>query len=166
VTPRDLAAALTVGAISGMFPIPGATSLVCVALCWLLRTNLVVAQVVNLVITPIEIAAIPGLVCDAICPSFPLPLCLSHAAFSSLGAALLRVDASLSVASLTAGLSKSVWATIVEFQAALGCAIFAWFVASLVLAPLLFVGLKPIVSRMLPDPAKLKPPAVDPLHRL
>jgi hypothetical protein len=54
-----LARAVVIGELSGVFPLPGATSVVCLALTLALRANVVVAQAVNLALTPVEIALLP-----------------------------------------------------------------------------------------------------------
>lgn len=54
---------MAVGTVSGVFPLPGATTVVCLALCALTRANMLVANVTNLLLTPVDILLIPSFVC-------------------------------------------------------------------------------------------------------
>lgn len=69
---KVLSLSIAVGLVSGIFPVPGlnnlqtlrsrvsirflgTTSLVCIALCMLLKCNIPAAQLINLIVTPIEL---------------------------------------------------------------------------------------------------------------
>jgi len=56
ITPSNLAAALVVGLVGGLFPVPGVTTVVVFALVFVLRVNMIAAQVVNLLATPLQVA--------------------------------------------------------------------------------------------------------------
>ena len=53
---EGLARSLLVGLLGGLFPIPGVTAVVCYLLHRLCRTNLVVVQVLNLCVTPLQLS--------------------------------------------------------------------------------------------------------------
>jgi uncharacterized protein (DUF2062 family) len=54
-TPRHLSFSIAVGACTGVFPVPGLTTAICLALVALFRLNVIVAQTINLALTPVEL---------------------------------------------------------------------------------------------------------------
>jgi len=55
-SPRELALAVSLGVIIGMFPIQGTTTMICIAISLIFRLNLVVIQIANYLSIPLMIA--------------------------------------------------------------------------------------------------------------
>ena len=106
---RRLAFSLAIGLTCGMFPIPGLTTLPVLAAAFALSLNVPIAQVVNLCVTPLNLATV-------------VP-------FKHLGEAILRADpVPLSVSELAAGLRTAPLATLGTTGWALVYAVFGWLV--------------------------------------
>eukprot|EP01029_Cantina_marsupialis_P013003 TRINITY_DN28834_c0_g1_i2.p1 TRINITY_DN28834_c0_g1~~TRINITY_DN28834_c0_g1_i2.p1 ORF type:complete len:118 (-),score=16.27 TRINITY_DN28834_c0_g1_i2:233-586(-) len=59
ITPRSLALSVAVGFVCGLFPIPGTTSLITLIPLFFFDVNAIICQVVNFMLTPLEIAMVP-----------------------------------------------------------------------------------------------------------
>jgi uncharacterized protein (DUF2062 family) len=57
-TPHELALAIAAGAVLGVFPLMGATTLFCAGVAWAFRLNLVAIQVANYAVYPVQLACI------------------------------------------------------------------------------------------------------------
>eukprot|EP01126_Amoeba_proteus_P022622 TRINITY_DN2281_c0_g1_i4.p1 TRINITY_DN2281_c0_g1~~TRINITY_DN2281_c0_g1_i4.p1 ORF type:complete len:150 (+),score=18.13 TRINITY_DN2281_c0_g1_i4:61-510(+) len=53
---EELSLSIAFGITGGLFPIPGVTTFVCFLFVWLFNVNMVVCQVVNLLLTPLQLA--------------------------------------------------------------------------------------------------------------
>jgi len=60
MTPHSLSLAVAVGFVGGLFPVPGATTIVTGILCGVFRANLAVAQMLNFLVTPLEFLLMPA----------------------------------------------------------------------------------------------------------
>ncbi|MGB0123393.1 MAG: DUF2062 domain-containing protein [Silvibacterium sp.] len=58
ITPQKVALSLACGVVCGLFPVPGATTLLCAAVALLFRLNLPAVQLVNYFIYPAQLALI------------------------------------------------------------------------------------------------------------
>jgi uncharacterized protein (DUF2062 family) len=57
-TPHELALAIAAGAVLGVFPLLGTTTLLCAGAAWAFRLNLVAIQVANYVVYPVQLACV------------------------------------------------------------------------------------------------------------
>jgi uncharacterized protein (DUF2062 family) len=118
VSPEKLSLSIAFGAVIGILPILGATTLICAAIAIILRLNLPAIQLFNYLVYPLQILLI-------------IP-------FMTLGAYLFHVDLPpLSVAELTVLFQENFWGTLSAFMETIIYAIIAWF---LLCAPL-FAGI-------------------------
>jgi uncharacterized protein (DUF2062 family) len=58
ITPEKIALSIALGVVCGLFPIMGATTLLCVGAALALRLNQVAIQVVNYLMSPLQVAGI------------------------------------------------------------------------------------------------------------
>jgi uncharacterized protein (DUF2062 family) len=58
LTPELMALSFAFGFTGGLFPIPGVTTLVCLAFIYVYKLNLAACQLINFLITPLELAMI------------------------------------------------------------------------------------------------------------
>jgi uncharacterized protein (DUF2062 family) len=58
ITPEEIALSLAMGVVCGLFPITGATTLLCVAAAFCLGLNQVAVQIVNYVMSPFQLGGI------------------------------------------------------------------------------------------------------------
>lgn len=59
ITPTKLALSISLGVICGLFPIPGTTALLCILAALVFKLNQVIINVINLILTPINVLMIP-----------------------------------------------------------------------------------------------------------
>ena len=128
ISPEKLSLSMALGAVIGIFPILGSTTLICTAIALILRLNLPAIQLSNYLVYPLQIVLI-------------IP-------FISLGAFIFQVDAPpLSVQELTALFQQDFWGTIASFFDSIMRAIVAWFLICAPLSPVLYFGLVPIFRK-------------------
>jgi len=58
ITPQKVALSLACGIVCGLFPIPGTTTLLCVAVALIFRLNVPAVQLVNYLISPVQLLLI------------------------------------------------------------------------------------------------------------
>lgn len=58
ITPEKVALSIALGVVCGLFPIMGATTLLCIAAASAMRLNQVAIQVVNYLMSPLQVAGI------------------------------------------------------------------------------------------------------------
>jgi hypothetical protein len=134
ISPRRLAASLTLGALFGLLPVVWGSSLLCLATAYLLRLNPVAMQLAN-------------------CAVFPLQIAL-FAPFFKLGALLFGT------APPSAGLvldwrwcRDHPWDALEQLLSANGAAVAAWALTAAALFPLCYLMLRPGLARVCgPDP--------------
>jgi len=154
---RELTLALSFGIVGALFPLPGVTSLVCLLLAWLVpyvvnvrgvvssgangggKLNVAAMQIVNLLLTPLELALIV--------PHMSLGTWL----FASVG--LLGehnpADSAVDVTTTVALLARDPMRGLATMGAALLRAAVAWAVLLPFEAFALFVLLQPVVRALL-----------------
>lgn len=126
ITPEKLATAIAVGAILGVFPVLGSTTLLCAAAAAILRLNLPLIQIVNTIVYPLQlILLIPMLqLGQRLFGAPPLPLTLP-----------LIFDM----------IRASVWNTIASLGSATARAIVVWLCLSWIVAlAIYFASLLPL----------------------
>ncbi|WP_319405198.1 DUF2062 domain-containing protein [uncultured Desulfosarcina sp.] len=118
ISPERLSLSIAFGAVIGMFPVLGATTLICAAVAIVLRLNQPAIQLFNYLVYPLQIFLL-------------IP-------FMSLGAFIFQGDPPpFSVQELGALFRQDFWGTIASFFETILYAIVAWI---LVCAPL-FAGI-------------------------
>lgn len=128
ISPEKLSLSMALGAVIGIFPILGSTTLICTAIALILRLNLPAIQLSNYLVYPLQIVLI-------------IP-------FISLGAFIFQVDPPpLSVQELTALFQQDFWGTIASFFDSIMRAIVAWFLVCAPLSAVLYFGLMPIFRK-------------------
>ena len=126
VTPEKIAAAIAVGAILGVFPVLGSTTILCAAAAAAFGLNLPLIQIVNAVMYPLQlILLIPML---------------------QLGQRLFGAPAlPVTLPRVFDMIRTSVWNTIATLGAATGRAIVVWFCLSWIVAlAIYFASLGPL----------------------
>lgn len=107
-SPEKLSLSITLGAVIGMLPILGTTTLICAGMAIMLRLNLPAIQLSNYLVYPLQIFLL-------------VP-------FMSLGAYIFQVDLPpFSVQELTALFQQNFWGTMVSFFETILFAVVAWF---------------------------------------
>ena len=107
ITPAKLAMSFSAGVCGGVFPIPGMTTPVTVLLAWLFAANVVVASVLNLLLTPVNFATV-------------LP-------FMYFGCSVMSVEpVPLSVQVLTDDLKTDLQGTLAKYGAQIGYGVVGW----------------------------------------
>jgi uncharacterized protein (DUF2062 family) len=130
ITPHKLALSLAVGLSCGIFPIPGLTTLPVLAVAFAAGLNVPIAQVINLLVTPLNLMTV-------------VP-------FKNLGESLLGAEpAPLSVADLASGLRVAPIATLRDTGAAIAHALFGWLVFFPVGTFLLYIAALPLTRALL-----------------
>ena len=125
-TPEKLAAAIAIGAILGVFPVLGSTTILCTAAAALLRLNLPLIQIVNTVVYPMQLVLlIPMLqLGQRLFGAQPLPLTLPR---------------------IFQMIQASVWNTITSLGVATFRAVVVWLCLSwIVAAAIYFISLPPL----------------------
>ena len=126
ISPEKLSLSIAFGAVIGILPILGATTLICAAIAIMLRLNLPAIQLFNYLVYPLQIFLL-------------IP-------FMSLGAFIFQMDLPpLSVQELSALFQQDFWGTIASFFETILYAVVAWL---LVCVPL-FVGIYAIFVAVL-----------------
>jgi uncharacterized protein (DUF2062 family) len=112
ISPELLGLSIALGAVIGILPVLGATTLLCAAAAILLRLNLPVIQLSNYLVYPLQIVLL-------------IP-------FVRLGAFLFQVEAPpLSIETLGALFQQDFWGTVVSFFETILYAIAAWLLVSI-----------------------------------
>lgn len=109
ISPEKLALSIALGAVIGILPILGATTLICAAIAIVLRLNLPAIQLFNYIVYPLQIFLI-------------IP-------FMTLGAFIFQVDMPpFSVQELIALFQQNFWGTLLSFMETILYAVAAWFI--------------------------------------
>eukprot|EP00469_Lotharella_globosa_P004021 CAMPEP_0167793920 /NCGR_PEP_ID=MMETSP0111_2-20121227/13502_1 /TAXON_ID=91324 /ORGANISM="Lotharella globosa, Strain CCCM811" /LENGTH=164 /DNA_ID=CAMNT_0007687239 /DNA_START=20 /DNA_END=514 /DNA_ORIENTATION=+ len=113
MTPHSLSLAVAVGFVGGLFPVPGATTIVTGILCGIFRANLAVAQALNFLVTPLEFLLMP--------------------AFFRLGELVLMIDSdgALHITGFAEAVRNDFFDALRQFRIALQCAVVGWAVVSM-----------------------------------
>jgi uncharacterized protein (DUF2062 family) len=107
ISPERLSLSIAFGAVIGMFPVLGATTLICAAVAIVLRLNQPAIQLFNYLVYPLQILLL-------------IP-------FMSLGAFIFQGDPPLfSVQELGALFRQDFWGTVVSFFETILYAVVAW----------------------------------------
>mmetsp|Transcript_29916 Transcript_29916/g.41350 ORF Transcript_29916/g.41350 Transcript_29916/m.41350 type:complete len:171 (+) Transcript_29916:1-513(+) len=115
-----IALSFAVGMVVGIFPIPLTTMFICFGFIYVLELNVAICQVVNLLVTPVQLMMI-------------VP-------FLRFGEMVLRLDPlPLTGEELSAQLEKSVLGAFSKFGFALGVASFGWCLFALISIPLIYI---------------------------
>ena len=129
ITPKRLALSMASGAVIGMFPIIGSTTLICTVIALVLRLNLPAIQLANYLVYPLQIILV-------------IP-------FINFGAVLFQIDMPpLSAQELTLLFEQDFWGTIVSFLDAILCAVAAWVLFCIPVFPALYLVLVPVFSKV------------------
>ena len=127
ITPSKLALSFASGATGGVFPIPGVTTPVTVVLAWLFGANLVVAGVMNLLLTPVNLATV-------------VP-------FIWFGGYLVGAEPlSLSVQELVDGLRENLHGTLVKYGYQLLNGVLGWVVIAPFILGLCYFVMLPVTT--------------------
>ena len=115
LSPRARLECVVVGALGGLFPVPAATTVVTLFLCYVLQQSalqITVASAVNLVATPVELACVPK--------------------FAVLGAMIVQRDASSFTAAMIAtSMQKGLLFFVTNLTELLLFAVLGWFVLAI-----------------------------------
>jgi uncharacterized protein (DUF2062 family) len=129
VTPGRLAAALALGLTVGTLPVLGVTTLLCALLAAALRLNQPAVQIANYLAYPLQLIVL-------------IPLL-------EAGAWLFgQPPVGLTVAGLRAELAADLAGTLVRYLGVTARAVAAWGLVAPVVAALLFLALRPLLSRL------------------
>ena len=128
ISPEKLSLTMASGAVIGIFPVLGSTTLICTGIAIVFRLNLPAIQLSNYLVYPLQIFLL-------------IP-------FISLGASIFQVEPpTLSVQELNALFQTNFWGTIGSFFDAILRAVIAWFLLSAALFPALFFAFVPIFRK-------------------
>jgi len=128
-SPDLLAASFALGAVIGVFPLLGATTVVCTALALVLRLNLPVIQLANYLVYPLQLALL-------------IP-------FVNWGAALFQVPPpAMTLQELMALFSADFWATAASFLGVFARAAAVWLAASVPVFVVTFAALALLFRRL------------------
>ncbi len=140
-SPNRLAAGFALGAVIGLFPVVGATTALCTVVAVLFRFNLVVIQLANYLVYPLQLALL-------------IP-------FAHLGAVLFQAPPPpLTADQLVGFFSEDFLGTLASFSALIAHAVAAWMAAAVPLFAGTFLGLSFIFKGIARRRA-----AGDPSHR-
>jgi uncharacterized protein (DUF2062 family) len=129
ITPRKLALAIAIGAIIGVFPLIGATTLISAAAAVLLRLNMPAVQLANYLVYPLQFLLL-------------IP-------FYQLGAWLFGAEpVTIAVEALMKMFATDFWASLGQFWQLTLHAIAAWGLVAVPAGALLYGMLKPVLSRI------------------
>lgn len=131
VTPARLALALSLGAVIGVIPVLGATTLLCGLIAVVLRLNQPAVQVANFAAYPVQIALF--------IPFF-------HAGSWLFG----RPAMELTVQQMRDELHADRWGTFAHYAGANARAVAVWALCAPFVSTLLFVILRPVLRRVRP----------------
>ncbi len=129
-TPRQLAWSLAIGAVIGINPIVGSTTLLCLAVAFVFRLNLIASQIANHLCFPIQLALVLAYLRagEILFRTGPPPLAANELLH------LMRIHP---------------WATTHILWTWEWHAIVVWLLASIIVAPLLAAALHPMLRRLL-----------------
>lgn len=151
ITPSALAAAVAYGIAGGLFPVPGASTLICLVPIVLLKLNPVIVQVINLILTPVNLALIPGFV------SLGMHMINTISSDSGVNGVQAQgsggnggTDEALSVSALLGGLQTDFWGSLSVFRGLLFYAIVGWCAFAPVCVALVYPVAGVIFSYFLP----------------
>jgi uncharacterized protein (DUF2062 family) len=129
-TPRTMAWSIALGMMIGLNPMIGTTTVLCLAAAGCFRLNVVASQIANHAMFPLEVALV--------LPFIRLGSRVFHTAAMPLSPRLFMRSASTAPIALT----RQLW--VWEWHALL-----VWAAIALIAAPLIAVGLTPLLERML-----------------
>ena len=129
-TPERLAWSLAVGAVIGINPIVGTTTVLCLAVAAIFRLNLVASQITNHLMFPVQLALV--------------------VVWLSLGEMLFRTGPlPLDSSAFIRALHERQWQTVHLLWTWQWHALIVWLLAAVVFTPLLAFALRPILQRLL-----------------
>ena len=129
ITPEKISLSLALGIVLGIFPVLGATTLLCALAALLFKLNLPAIQIVNYVVYPLQLA-------------FLIP-------FYKAGEWLFNAEhLPISVKEIIAMIEKDMWGTILFLWDTTVHAIGAWFLVGSFMTLILYKLLKPGISRL------------------
>jgi uncharacterized protein (DUF2062 family) len=129
-TPRSLAWSIAAGALIGINPVIGSTTLLCLAVTFRFRLNVVATQIANHAMFPLELALVV--------PFIRLGSRVFHTAAMPLAPRLLLEEARRAPLVLTRQIWMWLWHACV-----------LWAAIALVAAPLMALAITPLLERML-----------------
>jgi hypothetical protein len=129
-TPRTLAWSIALGMMIGLNPVIGTTTLLCLAVAGCFRLNVVASQIANHAMFPVEVALV--------LPFIRLGSRVFHTAAMPLSPRLFMQAARTAPIALTRQLWMWEWHALA-----------VWAAIAVVAAPLIAVGLTPLLERML-----------------
>lgn len=129
-SPEKLSLSMASGAVIGIFPVLGSTTLICAAIAIVFRLNLPAIQLANYLVYPLQIALL-------------IP-------FVSFGAFLFGAEPMmpLSVQEISALFQQDFWGTIGSSLDTIVHAAVAWFLVSIPVFPALGFALVPIFRKV------------------
>ena len=128
ISPEKLSFTIACGAVIGIFPVLGSTTLICTAMAIVLRLNLPAIQLANYLVYPLQIALL-------------IP-------FIRFGAFIFQVvPPPLSVQELSALFQQDFWGTFFYFLDSLVHAVVAWFLVCAPAFPVLYFVFVPIFRK-------------------
>jgi len=131
ISPEKLSLSIAFGAVIGILPILGATTLICAAIAIMLRLNLPAIQLFNYLVYPLQIFLL-------------IP-------FMSLGAFIFQVDLPpLSFQELSALFQQDFWGTIASFFETILYAVLAWLLSCTPLFAVIYAICVPVIKRIGP----------------
>jgi uncharacterized protein (DUF2062 family) len=131
ISPELLSLSIALGAVIGILPVLGSTTLLCAAAAILLRLNLPVIQLSNYLVYPLQIALL-------------IP-------FVRLGAFLFQVEAPpFSIETLGALFQQNFWGTVASFFETILYAVAAWLLVSIPLFVVLYALSLSVLKRIGP----------------
>lgn len=133
ISVEKLTLSIALGIMGGLWPIPGTSTFACLFLALFVSVNVPAMTLINLVVTPIEIAMIPVFVWIG----------------NTLRATFLNVDEnddSVQISNLISELQENLFDGIMKFGSVLMTAIVAWTICLPFGVTLFYVLLKPIVG--------------------
>lgn len=125
ISPEKMSLSIAFGAVIGILPIPGATTLICSAIAIALRLNLPAIQLFNYLVYPLQILLL-------------IP-------FASLGGLIFQVDLPPVTVQGLGALFQDFWGSIASFLETVLYAVLAW----LIVCTPLFVGMYAILVAVL-----------------
>jgi uncharacterized protein (DUF2062 family) len=129
-TPRSLAWSIAAGLLIGINPVIGSTTVLCLAAAFSLRLNVVASQIANHAMFPVELALV--------IPFIRLGARVFHTAVMPLSPRLFFV----AVGSAPLALTRQIW--LWEWHAFV-----LWAGVSMIAAPVIALGLTPVLRRVL-----------------
>ena len=135
ISAHELAASIAVGVVGGVFPIVGTTAAICLLLTAVasffgIRTNMVIVQVVNLLVTPLCLAMVPVFM---------------HQGENLFGAEHLDPSAFLG------GMKKEPWATLTGAKWVVVYMVVCFCVTCVPAVLVLYSALRPVLGLVLPE---------------